>query len=75
MTLIFELNMSRNSLHAFTGFRKKKKVETHPLLFNDFDYEDENVDDYYGIVIMVVVVTMLPTWRQFGTEHLAKDRE
>ena len=37
---------------------------------NDVDYEDENVDDYDGIVVvmlvvaMVVEVTMLPTWRQ-----------
>ena len=37
---------------------------------NDVGYEDENVDGYDGIVIvfvMVVVVievTMLPTWRQ-----------
>ena len=37
---------------------------------NDVDYEDENVDDYDGIVVvmlvvaMVVEVTMLPTLRQ-----------
>ena len=37
---------------------------------NDVDYEDENVDEYGGIVVVrvvvavVVEVTMLPTWRQ-----------
>ena len=30
---------------------------------NCVDYEDENVDDYDGIVVMVEVI-MLPTWRQ-----------
>ena len=45
---------------------------------NDVDYEDENVDDYDGILVVmdvvavVVEVTMLPTWRQEGTEQLAK---
>ena len=37
---------------------------------NDVDYEDENVDDYDGTVVVMVVVavvvevTMMPTWRQ-----------
>ena len=37
---------------------------------HDFDHVDENVDDYDGIVTVMVVlavvveVTMLPTWRQ-----------
>ena len=35
---------------------------------HDIDYEDENVDDYDGIVVRIVAgvveVTMLPTWRQ-----------
>ena len=34
---------------------------------NDVDYQNENVDDYDGIVVvmvMVVEVTMLPAWRQ-----------
>ena len=37
---------------------------------NDCDYEDENVDDYEGIVVVMVVmtvaveVTMLPRCRQ-----------
>ena len=37
---------------------------------NEFHYEDENVDDCDGIVVVMVVVavvvevTMLPKWRQ-----------
>ena len=37
---------------------------------NDFDYKDEKVDDYDGLVVVMVVValvvevTMSPTWRQ-----------
>ena len=32
---------------------------------NDVDYEDDNVDDYDDIVVVMVVVevTILPTWR------------
>ena len=45
---------------------------------NDVDYEDENVYNCDGIIVVIAVVammvkvTMLPTWRQQGIEHLAK---
>ena len=41
----------------------------------DFVHEDKNVDGVLVVMVvvaMVVEVTMLPTWRQQGTEHLAK---
>ena len=45
---------------------------------NDVDYEDENMDDYDGIVVVMVVVavvveeTMSPTWRYLRNRTLSK---
>ena len=54
----------------FRMIRSIMRKVSYEDFMNDVDYEDENVDDYSVIVVVMVVVavvievTMLPTWRQ-----------
>ena len=48
--------------------RYKIRKISYEEFVNDVHYQDENVDDYDGTVVVMVVVeievTILPTWRQ-----------